>query len=83
MLFWKLKAYYIISFQIEQYEEDPTGKPLKKYPVMFYGTYETWVLYLVSWKKSAKRRLAGCFVEEKHYVDFAIIEYEDFLLVLK
>ncbi|KAG7160197.1 PC4 and SFRS1-interacting protein-like, partial [Homarus americanus] len=28
-------------FQVEHFEPDPLGKPLKKYPVLFYGTYET------------------------------------------
>lgn len=40
-VFAKVKGYPHWPARIEQFEEDPNGKPLKKYPVMFYGTYET------------------------------------------
>ncbi|MPD03931.1 hypothetical protein E2C01_099590 [Portunus trituberculatus] len=33
--------YLCFYFQVENFEPDPSGKALKKYPVLFYGTYET------------------------------------------
>ncbi|ROT61585.1 putative PC4 and SFRS1-interacting protein isoformX1 [Penaeus vannamei] len=43
-IFAKVKGYPHWPARIEPYEEDPSGKPLKKYPVLFYGTYETALL---------------------------------------
>ncbi|XP_045611083.2 LOW QUALITY PROTEIN: PC4 and SFRS1-interacting protein [Procambarus clarkii] len=40
-VFAKVKGYPHWPARVEQFEPDPAGKPLKKYPVLFYGTYET------------------------------------------
>ncbi|KAK4301045.1 hypothetical protein Pmani_026781 [Petrolisthes manimaculis] len=40
-VFAKVKGYPHWPARIEQFEPDPSGKHLKKYPVLFYGTYET------------------------------------------
>ncbi|XP_064091672.1 hepatoma-derived growth factor-related protein 2-like [Macrobrachium nipponense] len=40
-VFAKVKGYPHWPARIETFEEDPSGKPPKKYPVLFYGTYET------------------------------------------
>ncbi|XP_068223817.1 hepatoma-derived growth factor-related protein 2-like isoform X2 [Palaemon carinicauda] len=40
-VFAKVKGYPHWPAKVEKFEEDPSGKPPKKYPVLFYGTYET------------------------------------------
>nr|XP_053626604.1 hepatoma-derived growth factor-related protein 2-like isoform X2 [Cherax quadricarinatus] len=40
-VFAKVKGYPHWPARVENFEPDPSGKPLKKYPVLFYGTYET------------------------------------------
>ncbi|XP_042237951.1 hepatoma-derived growth factor-related protein 2-like isoform X2 [Homarus americanus] len=40
-VFAKVKGYPHWPARVEHFEPDPLGKPLKKYPVLFYGTYET------------------------------------------
>lgn len=40
-VFAKVKGYPHWPARVENFEPDPSGKALKKYPVLFYGTYET------------------------------------------
>ncbi|XP_050693605.1 hepatoma-derived growth factor-related protein 2-like isoform X2 [Eriocheir sinensis] len=40
-VFAKVKGYPHWPARVENFEPDPSGKGVKKYPVLFYGTYET------------------------------------------